>query len=57
MILVWIILGALILYKLQDELYRRYWDKDLLVTLEFSEESAVEGDKCELQELVENNKN
>ena len=56
MILIWIVLGALVLYKLQDELYRRYWDKDLFVTMEFSEESATEGDKCELQELVENDK-
>ncbi|MBQ7839196.1 MAG: DUF58 domain-containing protein [Lachnospiraceae bacterium] len=56
MILVWIILGALILYKVQEELYRRYWDKDLFVSLEFSEESAVEGDMCALLERVENEK-
>ncbi|HJB90864.1 MAG TPA: DUF58 domain-containing protein [Candidatus Eisenbergiella merdigallinarum] len=56
MSLIGIILGAFLLFYLQDRLYCRLWDKDLSVSLEFSGKSAVEGEECELCERVENRK-
>ena len=56
MSLIGIILGALLLFYLQDRLYCRFWDKNLSVSLEFSRKAAVEGEECELCERVENRK-
>ena len=56
MSLIGIILGAFLLFYLQDRLYCRYWDKNLSVSLEFSRKAAVEGEECELCERVENRK-
>lgn len=56
MVVICVILGAMLLVVLEEKLYARYWDKNLSVNLEFSEESAVEGDRCMLCERVENAK-
>lgn len=56
MIVIWVILGAAFLLYLQEKLYVRHWDKNLTVTLEFSEESVTRGDTCVLCEKVENRK-
>ena len=56
MSLIGIILGAFLLFYLQDRLYCRFWDKNLSVSLEFSRKAAVEGEECELCERVENRK-
>jgi uncharacterized protein (DUF58 family) len=50
------LLGALLLYYLQNYLYRRYWNKGLSVTIQFSEDCAVEGEELELYETVVNRK-
>ncbi len=49
-------LGALLLYLLKNYLYHKYWNKNLSVELNFSEESAVEGDELILYETVTNKK-
>ncbi|MDO4293671.1 MAG: DUF58 domain-containing protein [Eubacteriales bacterium] len=56
MIVVWVILGALFLWKIQSVWYAKSWDKGLSVTLSFSRKSAVQGEECELRETVENRK-
>lgn len=56
MSLIGIILGAFLLFYLQDRIYCRFWDKNLSVSLEFSRKAAVEGEECELCERVENRK-
>ncbi len=49
-------LGALLLYLLQNYLYHRYWNKNLSVDLSFSEDRAVEGEELILYETVINKK-
>ncbi len=49
-------LGALLLYLLQNYLYRRYWNKNLSIDLKFSEDNAVEGEELILYETVMNKK-
>lgn len=49
-------LGALLLFLLQQYLYRRFWNKNLSVELKFSDENAVEGDELILYETVINKK-
>lgn len=44
------------IYKLQRELYGRYWDKNLEVDVNFSERRITEGTKFYLIETVKNNK-
>lgn len=56
MSIVWVILGAMLLIWGQDWFFGHYWDKNLTVGLSFSEESAVQGETCELCERVENEK-
>lgn len=56
MVVLCIILGAFLLVILQEKLYAGWWDKNLSVSLRFSEESAVEGERCVLCEQVENAK-
>lgn len=56
MIVVCVILGAVFLVILEEKLYEHYWEKNLSVNLEFSEESVVEGEHCTLCERVENAK-
>lgn len=56
MVVVWIILGALLLWGIQSRWYAKRWDKDLFVSLSFSRKSAVRGESCELLETIENRK-
>jgi hypothetical protein len=49
-------LGALLLYLLQNYLYHKYWNKNLSVILSFSEERTVEGEDLTLFETVINKK-
>lgn len=49
-------LGALLLFLLQQFLYRRFWNKNLSVDLNFSSETAVEGEELTLLETVINKK-
>lgn len=56
MIVIWVALGAVVLFALQSALYARYWDRELEVSLEFARESVTEGDTCMLYEKVENRK-
>lgn len=50
------LLGALLLYYLQDYLYRRYWKKNLSITIELSRDSAIEGEELTLREVIANRK-
>jgi hypothetical protein len=56
MILLSAMLGALLLYLLQNYLYHKYWNKNLSVMLNFSEEAAVEGEEVILYETLINKK-
>jgi uncharacterized protein (DUF58 family) len=56
MIILSALLGAALLYLLQNYLYRRYWNKNLTVEVSFSDEKAVEGDELTLYETVINKK-
>lgn len=56
MVIVWVILGALVFYWAETHFYEKYWNRNLDVTLSFSEESVMQGEKCYLSELVENRK-
>ena len=40
--LVMALLGAVLLYKLQEYLYRKLWNKGLNVDLSFSKDAAIE---------------
>lgn len=44
------------IYSIQAYLYRRYWDKDLSVSLSFSKQTVEIGEKVELTEVIENHK-
>lgn len=50
------LLGAILLYELQRRLYRRYWNKDLTVALQLSDDKAFEGDSLTLIETITNQK-
>ncbi|HWT75873.1 MAG TPA: DUF58 domain-containing protein [Mobilitalea sp.] len=50
------LIGVLLLYYLQDLLYKRYWKKNLAVNLEFSKDSAIEGEELSLVEIITNRK-
>lgn len=50
------LLGALLLYYLQDFLYKNYWKKNLSVDINFSRDSAIEGEELSLLEIVTNRK-
>ncbi|WFR56188.1 DUF58 domain-containing protein [Anaerocolumna sp. AGMB13025] len=56
MILLSAMLGALLLYLLQNYFYHKYWNKNLSVKLSFSEEAAVEGEEVILYETLMNKK-
>lgn len=47
---------AFILFILQQQIYRRMWNKHLHISLEFSRLTIFEGDMGELLEVVENRK-
>lgn len=50
------LIGGLLLYFLQDQLYNRYWKKSLSLDLSFSKESAIEGEEISLYEVITNRK-
>ena len=54
--IIWIGLGAVLLFAAQAWIYSHYWEKGLSAELLFSRESAVEGEECLLLERVENRK-
>ena len=56
MVVIWIILGALLLWEIQSVWYAKHWDEDLFVSLSFSRKSTVRGESCELLETIENRK-
>ncbi len=56
MIILSAMLGALLLYLLQNYLYHKLWNKNLSVSINFSEEKAVEGDELILYETIINKK-
>ena len=51
-----LLLGVFVLWRLQAYLFRRYWDKDLSVTLAFADTHVYEGDRSILKEVVVNDK-
>ena len=56
MVIIWIILGALLLWEIQFVWYAKHWDEELFVSLAFSRKSTVRGESCELLETIENRK-
>ena len=50
MVIIWIILGALLLWEIQSVWYAKHWDEELFVSLAFSRKSTVRGESCELLE-------
>lgn len=56
MVIIWIILGALLLWEIQSVWYAKHWDEELFVSLAFSSKSTVRGESCELLETIENRK-
>ena len=51
-----IIIGAALLYWLQNQIYKKYWDRGLRVDLRFGEAACVEGGKNQLIEVITNRK-
>ena len=56
MILIFIAGGAFLLYFLQLGIYRKFWDKELQVSLRFTSDSVYEKETAILEEVVENHK-
>jgi uncharacterized protein (DUF58 family) len=50
------LIGGLLLYFLQDYLYKNYWKRKLNVDISFSRDSAVEGEGLSLVETITNRK-
>lgn len=50
------VLGAFLLFLLQNYLYRRFWNIKLSVDLSFSDDNAIEGEELILYETVINKK-
>ncbi len=50
------LIGASLLYFVQNNLYRRYWNKKLSVELSFTKDSAYEGEEISLVEVITNRK-
>ena len=49
-------IGAYLLYALQKYLFQRFWSKNLSVDLDFSKDSALEGEEMSLMVIVTNRK-
>jgi hypothetical protein len=49
-------IGALLLFLLQNYIYRHFWNKNLSINLNFSDEKAIEGEELILYETVINKK-
>lgn len=56
MTLLFALFGAYLLYLFQKYLYRHYWNRNLLVHINFSEEYTIEGEELILFETVTNKK-
>lgn len=56
MTLILVIVGAVLIYFLQNQLYYRNWDKGLNVSVTFSRKCCVKGESVNLVEVIENNK-
>ena len=56
MAIVWIVLGAMAFWWLQQKIYEKYWDKDMKTGLRFQDEALTEGDESQLEIWVENRK-
>ncbi len=54
--LVLALFGAVMLYHLQNLLYRKFWDKKLSVNISLSKDTAVEGEEVSLIEVITNRK-
>ena len=54
--IIWIAVGAAVLYLLQRWIYEKYWYRGLSAELAFQTKSAVEGEEGALLERVENRK-
>lgn len=54
--IIYALIGAYLLYRLQSFLYRRFWSKNLTVTIGFSDTKAVEGEEMLLFETILNQK-
>lgn len=50
------LIGALLLYILQERIYEKYWNKNLSLDLSISKDSAIEGEELTLQEVITNRK-
>lgn len=51
-----VLLVALVLYIIQNIIYKKFWHKNLEVNVRFADSIIREGDKCELIEEIGNNK-
>lgn len=56
MTLILVVIGAALVYFLQNKLYQKYWDKSLEVSVAFDKKQAVKGEKVHLVEVITNNK-
>ncbi|MBQ8639595.1 MAG: DUF58 domain-containing protein [Lachnospiraceae bacterium] len=51
-----LIAGAGLIYWLQNALYKKYWAKNLSVSIHFQEKPVLEGEDAHLTEVIENRK-
>lgn len=56
MIILTALLGAFLLYQLQNYIFKRFWMENLSAEINFSEENAIEGQEVSLIETVTNRK-
>ena len=56
MIVLLMVLGAAIVYAALSFLYKKNWNKDLSIQLQFSSDHAIKGDQVELVEVITNAK-
>lgn len=51
-----ILIGAAVIYLLQNKLYEKCWSKNLSVSVEFEKKQAIKGETVNLVEVITNNK-
>lgn len=56
MTLILVVIGAALVYILQNRIYQKYWKKSLEVSVAFEKKQAVKGETVNLIEVVTNNK-
>lgn len=56
MTLILVVIGAALVYFLQNRIYQKYWKKSLEVSVAFEKKQAVKGETVRLVEVVTNNK-